>query len=1031
MLCMTFTEMKTQTQSGSKTKFNIINPESPEVETTFVFNIGKKNKNQTAITQICNSEVGKHENTNNEDFIKDSSSADASFTFSQARSSFSGASHTCTVQSDQVLSNQSVMKSNYDRVGLEEDHEKLKKNSIDSVVELTYPIQTYFSEEFTEPRLRRASDRNSKVSSGSDSESSITQKLKHSDDAERSGYENTREITATRKHKRNRLSSGLLERRRSRTSSKDENTDEEEENERLYEPSTSKKSVNYDTRYKKQSKSKYKSNECAGKKAQKDGCEVISTNSSIDPVENSVEESVGIIKPLSSPKCTSKRLKKVSKSSKDDSSWNGASCTTYNYYCKGQTGEVLSNQGMAVNVFVPTTRKIFSPVRKDSKDETSTVISYVVQEPDPSCVTAFERSDSNTYGGDDTEKNENNGESASCKIIDKGESKELDSSNIQLNEKKEQPKTTFDFVMPPCWIIKQARAQSASPALQRKTVTKSSSKDSFSEKKISHKIIDGQRENVHKLKTQNNGDESKEVSLNNTRAVKENELEPGHSDKQSSTDLFTSKDNSKKNSSSSESVENSRLLRKEGSSIPSSLKLRSEAGFPPISPLSVRREMKVMKETAPSIRMMIAKYNQRVHETLEQSGTKSPDSGAQSPIAWRSPVTERRINAQMEKYQEEVRRAFQNNSKKEFYPHAKLGQVQKSASAGYIRPFEKGCSNDSINSKGEDKSFEQSLQCHGILKSSSAGAIKTVSPLPIKRQDTNGVDINVLVLSPSPALNNRKEIKPIRFEIRSGESISQAIRVSVSSVVTDSKRATAVDNHTVTQIPDHRPNTLNLQQDNTNSSRKVRALKIKKAKEEFLLRGCVGETSCVDRTGTPNCPSTPETPIHNERLLWEGSKTCLSQISCDSESSYENVPMILVSGRELPRDSDGVLLVKSASVGMINMDSTACSSLFCGTSNSPESRDQGAVPKTNKSGILSRFRRARLKKNKGKEHKLETVSTLCMQSLVVDINKNNQASSESIPSTSKSCPSSPVLHKKDQSATSWIRNPKRIFKPKQ
>lgn len=1017
--------MKTQTQPTSKTKFNIINPESPEVETTFVFNIGKKNQKQTSIDEISNSEVGQQESTKIEDRDRDSLIAEASFTFSQARSSFVSTSHTYTVHSDQVLP--SIRKSSYDRVSLEEDYEKLKKDSTEeSVVELTHPMKTYVGKECKEPRLSRASDRSSKASSGSDSESSITQKLKHSDVPGRSGYERTREITATRKYKRNRLSSGLLERRRSRTSSKDENTDEEEEeNERVFEPSTSKKPVSYDTRYKKQSKIKYKSNECAGKKDQKDVCDVINISSGIDTVESSVEERVGIIKPLSSPKCTSKRIQKVSKSSKGDSGWNGISCTTYNYHRKGQTDDVLSNQGIAVNVFVPTTRKIFSPVRKDSKDETSTVISYVVQEPDPSCVPVFDRCDSNTYGGDDTEKNEDNDDSTNCKTIDKGDSKKSDLSNIVDSEKKEQPKPKFDFVMPPCWIIKQARAQSASPALQRKTV----SKDMIPEKKDSHKITDEKRENKQKLEAQKNGDESKEVCLNNTRPVKVNELEPCHSERQSSTDQFTTKDNSKKNSSSSESVENSRLLRKEGSSIPSSLKLRSEAGFPPISPLSVRREMKVMKETAPSIRMMIAKYNQRMHETLELSGTKSPDSGAQSPIAWRSPVTERRINAQMEKYQEEVRRAFQKNSKKEFYPHAKLGQVQKSASAGYIRPFEKGCSNDSINSKGEDKSFEQSLQCHGILKSSSAGAIKTVSPLPINRQESNGSDINVLVLSPSPALNIRKEIKPIRYEIRSEESISQAIRVNVSSVVTERKRATTVDNNTVTQIQEYRPNTLNLQQDNINSSTKVRALKIKKAKEEFLLRGCVGGTSCVDRSETPNYTSTPETPVHNERLLWEGSKTRLSQISCDSESSYENVPMILVSGRELPRDSDGVLLVKSASVGMINMDSTACSSLFCGTSNSSESRDQGAVPKA-KSGILSRFRRARLKKNKGKEHKLETVSTLCMQSLVVDLNINNKASSESIPSTSKSCPSSPVLHKKDQSATSWIKNPKRIFKPK-
>lgn len=1027
---MSISETKTQPKSSSKPKLNIIIPESPEVETTFVFNIGTKNKKQKDVAQVCESQIEKQKQTKEDDFKEDSLDVDASIICSLAGNVSSSTSNSYTMQLDEAVSSQNVETKLSGLACLGVSHEKLKRNGVESVVELTYPLKPYFSEDIKDAQQRRASNYNSKASSGSDSESNNAQKLKHSDDSERSGYENEREPTATRKNKRNRLSSGLLERRRSRTSSKDENTDDEDEGNRVFEPSTNKKSVSYETRYKKQPKCKYKSNDYAGKNGDKEGCEgSLNTNTSIFPVEHAVDEGVGSIKPMSSPKCTSKRIKKGSKPTTDDNSRNGNSCISYKFCCKGQTDEVVLNQGMTVNVFVPTTRKIFSPVRKDSRDETSTVISYVVEEPDPSSVSIYEPSCSSICGAV-LKKTDNIEGSTTYKEICNEEYKELDSNKNQFDEKKDESIPKFDFVMPPCWIIKQARAQSASPALQRKIVTKPITKDTILEKEVAHNIADGQHEKFDMLKPQN-GDESKEDCSNSTPYVTVSELESRYFDKQQSTDMFTSKDNCKKNSSSSESVENSRLMRKDGMSIPSSLKLRSEAGFPPISPLSVRREMKVMKETAPSIRMMIAKYNQRVHENQELSGTKSPDSGAQSPIAWRSPVTERRINTQMEKYQEEVRRAFQNNCKKEFYPNAKLGQVQKSASAGYIRPFEKGCSNDSINSKGEDKSFEQPLKCHGILKSSSAGAIKTVSPLPIKRKETNSSDINVCVVTPSPASNIRKEIKPMSFEIRSGENLSQAIRVNVSSVIPDCKRATTVDINAVPQIPTIRDdyNAVYLEQKHT-SSIKNRAMKIKKAKEEFLLRGCVGEKSVADRTGTPNCPSTPETPIHNERLLWEGSKTRLSQISCDSESSYENVPMILVSGKELPRDSEGVLLVKSASVGMINMDSTACSTLFCGTSNSSEHSNQGAIPKS-KSGILSRFRRARLKKNKEKEPKLQTVSTLCMQSLVVDINKNKQASSESIPSTSKSCPSSPVLHKKDQSATSWIINPRRIFKPKQ
>ncbi|XP_035773757.1 uncharacterized protein LOC118456784 isoform X2 [Anopheles albimanus] len=70
------------------------------------------------------------------------------------------------------------------------------------------------------------------------------------------------------------------------------------------------------------------------------------------------------------------------------------------------------------------------------------------------------------------------------------------------------------------------------------------------------------------------------------------------------------------------------------------------------------------KELSPNIRLMIAKYNQRL--TTEKTGTSPHSSGSCSPVAWRSPVLDRRVRKQTEKYQETI-------------------QLSKSASAGSIR----------------------------------------------------------------------------------------------------------------------------------------------------------------------------------------------------------------------------------------------------------------------------------------------------------------------------------------------------------
>uniref|UniRef100_A0A182JVC6 Uncharacterized protein n=1 Tax=Anopheles christyi TaxID=43041 RepID=A0A182JVC6_9DIPT len=70
------------------------------------------------------------------------------------------------------------------------------------------------------------------------------------------------------------------------------------------------------------------------------------------------------------------------------------------------------------------------------------------------------------------------------------------------------------------------------------------------------------------------------------------------------------------------------------------------------------------KELSPNIRLMIAKYNQRL--TTEKIGASPHSSGSCSPVAWRSPVLDRRVRKQTEKYQETIK-------------------LSKSASAGSLR----------------------------------------------------------------------------------------------------------------------------------------------------------------------------------------------------------------------------------------------------------------------------------------------------------------------------------------------------------
>lgn len=456
-----------------------------------------------------------------------------------------------------------------------------------------------------------------------------------------------------------------------------------------------------------------------------------------------------------------------------------------------------------VNVFVHTTRKIISPVRRDSRGATSSVLSYVI---------------------DDIEKE----------------------NNTKQEEEKNLPKTSAE----PPWKQKLSRAQSASPGVGRKLLPKKPEQD-LSERK-----------------------------------------------------------------SSSESGASMECAEKK------------DIGIPPLpnSPSTTRKSS--CKEAAPSIRMMIAKYNQKI----EQEAASETGSGTASPIAWRSPISERRVQVQLDG----------TNLLKHGGKFNRI-EVQKSASAGFIR------SPESISRNTSSESIK------GILKSSSVGAMKPLmAPVETPAEET------------------------------------------------------------------------------PQSASALRALRIKKAKEEFLLRGPSGQ-------GWTSEVTTPVTPL--SEVGWdaikaddEKSRNRLSHISVGSESSYDEISV-----------SESNNLIKSASAGMINLEQRELLRRSSGGTQDDESTSSQIIAKNvpiagkssckfGISSIKSKFRKARMRKAKDKEvGKMNTVSALCRQSLYLDVSNGSQRT-QSIPCTSKSCPSSPVLERsksKSEDSKSWIRNPARkIFKSK-
>ncbi|XP_052894065.1 uncharacterized protein LOC128301553 [Anopheles moucheti] len=457
------------------------------------------------------------------------------------------------------------------------------------------------------------------------------------------------------------------------------------------------------------------------------------------------------------------------------------------------------------------------------------------------------------------------------------------------------------------------------------------------------------------------------------------------------------------------------------------------------------------KELSPNIRLMIAKYNQRL--TTEKGGASPHSSGSCSPVAWRSPVLDRRVRKQTEKYQETI-------------------QLSKSASAGSLRK--------SLKQLEEEKRCE--LACGGptgttggggfgddrdrtrVVKSFSASKIEGTSKTVMEQRELPAGHVEK---EPSPELGTflacdslRRRDTLSRLErTREQQAAAKELSSSVSSSLscqtatnatgtirkerlykkrTESpiavgattgsmkKGATRSEKYTrCRSVPNEECATevlisskalkppsprliarrrLNLEQQRTELSRSApttpleenrsilvplsqRALKLKKAKEEFLRAPTGNRSGAV-------CSDTSE--------VWSNR---ISQISATSTASSSVV------------EGELTLLMKSASAGVIGVrSSTEHDTLRRNESGSSCIDGEGTAGSISRhsistasaagvaggaggsiapsssgsrfgglSNLASKLRKVKLRRSSKDLSKMHAISALCRQSLMVDI----------------------------------------------
>ncbi|XP_065073135.1 uncharacterized protein LOC135697409 isoform X2 [Ochlerotatus camptorhynchus] len=426
----------------------------------------------------------------------------------------------------------------------------------------------------------------------------------------------------------------------------------------------------------------------------------------------------------------------------------------------------------------------------------------------------------------------------------------------------------------------------------------------------------------------------------------------------------------------------------------------------PQSPSTQRRMDKSAptKELSPNIRLMIAKYNQRL--SSERSANSPLSSGSCSPVAWRSPVLDRRVRKQTEKYQESIqlsksasagslRKSLRQLEAAQKAHHGPEGdeeeesgaiasvKVVKSSSTGMIDSGRKGGNTGKAEDEGADHSDSPKMS---FLAYDSLKRKDTLSRIERReaedsgsgggRTDTLRKERLYKKRTESPQGAGKAGARKVPREkytrcrsVPGEEMVSDRCQEEKSLRRVDGKppspRLTVRRKFTDQDSPRSAPTTP-MEEDKGMVQMSQRALKLKKAKEEFLQS------------------SSAAARVDQRQQVWNNR---ISQISMTSANSAD----------------DNALLMKSASAGVINSrtadgEDSQQESLYeslprsvlsaSGVVADDETSSRNTSVQSSRFGLsnlASKLRKVKLRRSSKDLSKKPAISRLCRQSLMVDI----------------------------------------------
>ena len=399
---------------------------------------------------------------------------------------------------------------------------------------------------------------------------------------------------------------------------------------------------------------------------------------------------------------------------------------------------------------------------------------------------------------------------------------------------------------------------------------------------------------------------------------------------------------------------------------------------PPIE--SKRKVLEAVNEGVPAVRNIIQKFNKRITENQELLG--SPFRSPPSSPPWQSPRSQRKLLADLNSYQAGADHKFSSKN-------------AKSTSESY-QPM-------GVNSSG------------GVLKSQSASVIVSQPELPLKVQRSASGSC----VQENKSINNDSKINvstgliasPQIFRLR-GPSPGEVFNYSssVSPTVTDLDTSCDLELSTDDTGQRHERLMSATRPERRSPAAHIRALRIKKAKEEFLARGA-GLPTLDQRSSDTNetvklrhrsgTTSTEGSWRESDELrAGAPSPTPTEGSSHGREETRDKPPRVASRRRNIPkkesfrRQSAGCLLeesasgkhpsqvVKSSSSGVLG--NVKRHSRYSIDSQSPDRRKDSVDPSSEHTrtplGIFKLFRRNRSKDKRD----MPSVQKLCRQSLVVD-----------------------------------------------